>query len=209
MYSRELRAHLKRGNIKIGKDTIIYNLDPAHDCAALELGLCKVGSAACYAYNTERFRKQALPYRRRQRYLWGKYASWDFFDTIMAIQKRSRSGKIKYFRLNESGEFRNQDDVDKFSNLAKLLKAAGIQPYTYTTRIDLDLSELKENCVLTLSDEVRPGYNTFKPVDRFTGKNLECHNDCRKCNLCKTQHGRIIEVKKKHAKNWGMNENAN
>jgi hypothetical protein len=193
---KTIKKHLSNGNIKIGHDTLIFNLGSAHDCIALKMGICKIGAKKCYAHKTEVFRPHTLPYRRRQLALWDQYSEYQFAEAVEDLVKRRRttSTKIKFFRLNESGEFRDQADINKFTNLAILLSKQGIRSYTYTTRMDLDLSQLNKAAVVTLSGESDQGFNSFYPVAKFSGKNLECHADCRKCNLCKVWHGNIIEV---------------
>lgn len=59
----------KRGNLKIGKDTLIFNMGSAEDCPSLKNGYCKVGHR-CYALKDEKIYPDCKPYRDRQATYW-------------------------------------------------------------------------------------------------------------------------------------------
>ena len=190
---QEIKNHIARGNLKLGKDTAIFNIGPAKTCAADRLGLCKV-SAICYAKKAEKMYSQVLPYRLRQAKIWDRYT---FKQIAQAIGEIRKPGEIKYFRFNESGDFRNQSDVLKMQGIASYLyEHHNIITYGYTARLDLDLPSGLDYFVLTLSGEYYQGFNSFITVDKFTGVNLECNANCRTCNLCKVNNNNVIEVLK-------------
>lgn len=50
--------------------------------------------------------------------------------------------KITKLRLNEAGDFRNQEEIKKWNKIAgRLRKDHGIATYAYTARSDLDFSK--------------------------------------------------------------------
>lgn len=187
-----IRQHVSVGNRKIGRDTAIFNITPAATCPADKLGLCEI-SAKCYAKKAERLYPQVLPYRERQTEIWDKYTFKQIADAIGTKSKR-----LKYFRLNESGDFRSQDDIVKFHAVAThLWNKYRIKSYCYTARRDLALtkdSRAGEYLTFTTSGYQQAGFNSFYPVKEFSGENLECRGDCSRCNLCKFNHGEKIEV---------------
>ena len=64
--------HIKKGNHKIGKDTLIFNMGPAKTCPSKALGLCQLQDTnKCYAHRAEvQYSKTVLYYRIRQMNLW-------------------------------------------------------------------------------------------------------------------------------------------
>lgn len=58
---------MKRGNAKIGTDTLIFNMCSAHDCPSRAKGLCQLPDPKyCYALRVEKRFKKCTAYRRRQ-----------------------------------------------------------------------------------------------------------------------------------------------
>ena len=53
----------KRGNHKIGKDTLIFNMGPASLCPSKDRGLCQVAHK-CYALRDERRYHHVVPQYR-------------------------------------------------------------------------------------------------------------------------------------------------
>ena len=60
-----LKELLSFGNLKVGKDTAIFNMTPAFRCPSEELGLCSIAKI-CYAKKAERMYPQVTPYREKQ-----------------------------------------------------------------------------------------------------------------------------------------------
>jgi hypothetical protein len=77
------------GNSKVGKDTIIFNLQPARFCPSLEQGHCKIVKPidgqykiACYAYQDERQYKVSLQLRQRQMRFWDTHTAEEIFKKL-------------------------------------------------------------------------------------------------------------------------------
>lgn len=185
-----IKTLLSNGNMKVGDDTLIFNMNAAVDCPADELGLCPVFDI-CYARKAERQYRDVLNYRRLQEEVWKMTGPGEFVAAFVAVAK-SKSRPVLYFRFSESGDFESQADVDKMAEIARLLSLEGIKTYGYTARRDLCLEGLREFAVVNGSGFMAS--NEFRAVPEFTKKNLRCPGDCRGCTLCKRPLGRVIEV---------------
>ena len=181
------------GNRKVGRDTLIFNMNSGTDCPAKKLGLCKLVKE-CYCMKAERQYPAVLPFRRRQEKAWDSTTAQDFASAFMEVAKSKKKVPIKYFHFSEAGDFKSQADVVHMTTIARLLKKEGITTYGYTARKDLDFTGLKK--VATVQGSSFMVSNEFKPVTEFTGKFTQCNgSDCSICKLCKVSKGQIIEVK--------------
>lgn len=130
---------IKLGNMKIAENTMIFNMGSATRCPSRKLGMCKV-CKQCYAYKAERLYPGVRAYRDRQRKVWDKYSVNDLvgYFSEWVEWKRSLGHEIKYFRYNESGDFKNFNDVQKLDHIASNLREHyGIKTFGYTARHDL------------------------------------------------------------------------
>ena len=190
------KLKLKNGNAKIGKDTLILNITSATDCPTKKLGLCKI-SKYCYALQPEvRWTDKVtgvLKSRRMQTKIFDELSSMDIAYQILKKAIRKRRIKIKYVRISECGDFRNQKDVNKISKIAELIKESGIRVYGYTARRDLSYSSISDNLILNGSYFMM--HNRFVPVRQYSEGSIRCKGNCRICNLCKQKKGISIENK--------------
>ena len=191
---------LSRGNLKSGKDTLIFNMGSATDCPSLKLGYCKLGKK-CYAYKAENMYPQVKPYRDKQASYWKECFSSDFivdFRNILKKHPKALKG-IKYLRLNESGDFYSQACIEKLSLIAQgLFRNHSIITYTYTAREDLNFIDVyflvkgssnnagnNGKCIARPTSKLIPGSNIYYEK----GKQYElCVGDCRECYLCKRKN---------------------
>ena len=118
---------VSNGNLKIGKDTLIYNITPAKECESRKLGMCQIPDK-CYAMKAERLYKAVLPYRTRQMEYWDSHTALEIAGDFLFELNRKRKTPIKYVRIGECGDFRNQDDVDKIFGVADILNFTDSQP---------------------------------------------------------------------------------
>ncbi len=143
MEKEHLKKLLSFGNMKVGNDTAIFNMNPAFRCPSEVLGLCDI-AAKCYAKKAERIYPGTTPYRERQELYWDSTDAKTFTEEF--IQSISRKRKpIEFLRVSESGDFKAQEDVDKLSTIADQLKRHNVVVYTYTARKDLDFSNISNN----------------------------------------------------------------
>lgn len=192
-----------KGNEKIGKDTLIFNMEPAHDCTSSKLGLCKIGDK-CYAKKAEDQYHHCVPaFRKRQQECWKNEKVEDIVEQIIKKVKNSRKYKINYVRFNESGDFENQESLEKLKKLCSLLKknevTKDVVVYGYTARSDLDFKNLPANLVINGSGFMVS--NEYKAVEgssinRYTnycpGMAHKHTGGCKGCTKCKKATGQTI-----------------
>lgn len=182
------------GNKKIGKDTIIFNMNPSAHCPSKELGLCR-HPKKCYAAKAERLYPACLPFRVRQEDYWQETPYFKIAMNFLTVLEKHK--KVKYIRFSESGDFREQRDVDKFYKIADIIyqKRPDITIYGYTARKDLKF-QTKPNVILAGTYFMVD--NMYSPVTRdemiriqidSKGKEKVCMQDCKICNLCKKYRG--------------------
>lgn len=200
-----------RGNKKLAKDTLIFNMGSATTCPSRALGMCKL-CKECYALKAEIIYPACKPYRDRQERYWKESSIEKIigdFDELLTTKKTFINGKlrplhekVKWFRFNESGDFHKQTCVEKLDAIAKhLMKNYNIRTYGYTARKDLDFSRVsflvkgsghgngKDGQTIArenVNHEVSTVYN-----ENGTKFHV-CPMDCRECNLCKVGKKNIV-----------------
>lgn len=188
-----IRKHLSFRNIKLPKTTAIFNFTSATNCPAKNM--CKILDK-CYAMKSERIRPHVLLHRNNQSIFWDSVTAEEFAEQFIEMNRRKRI-KVKLLRFSESGDFRNQSDVDKAEKIASLLKRENITTYTYTARIDLNFENISHLIINGSSFWKKGIRNTFIPVKEFTNlpERKQCRMNCRICNICITGKKLDIEVK--------------
>jgi len=207
------------GNVKVGSDTIIINMSTATDCMSLKLGFCPMGSKGiCYAMNPERRYDLVRQYRQRQAKQWECMTPTALGEALIAISNHDKS--IKFVRVNEAGEFRGPDDMEKLKKVAEYTKSKNspLIFYTYTHRIDLfkdgEDSNMGDNVIVNGSDFMID--NAFMPLEyqeyseiikklknertkAYRGevpisknKITECLGSCAICDKCKVKRKQYI-----------------
>lgn len=197
---KRIMSHVAKGNKKLPSTIWIFNAGSSRNCPSRKLGLCQI-EKKCYADKAEVQYPATFPYRERQEKITKEIKASVFAQAVIDAKARARNKNIS-FRYNESGDFRNQKQADWFTKVCKELQKNGIPCYGYTARTDLNLSELAKvstvNCSNTKHNygKLRKAkkINRFKAVKKYTGKNLKCAGNCRKCSLCQKMKGKTIEV---------------
>ena len=202
-----------RGNKKIPKSTLIYNMGSATTCAAKLKGLCNID---CYALKSEKMYPNVLPARNHQEEYWLNTDSFAFVEALTKVITKART-PITHVRFNEAGDMHSTECLDKMVEIANMLPQ--IKFYTYTHRKDLVNNDthkmLPSNLVINTSDFQVDGLNSFNAVEvdfKFQSymkaatdikadikakynSNLVCLGDCRDCTLCSVKnHGKKIYV---------------
>jgi hypothetical protein len=177
-----------KGNTKIGRNTLIFNMGPAKTCPSLKLGLCQLDCPGkCYAHKAEVQYPAVLPYRQRQAKSWKRQSylkiAWDIAD--------NRTKNTKYVRFNESGDFYGQSCIEKLKDIA--WACPDLKFYGYTARKDLSFAGLPDNLCINGSNWRRGKMNSFTAVKAYSGDNPICAGDCRICGLCKKANSLTIE----------------
>lgn len=195
-HENPLKSLIQAGNLKIPKQTAIFNMSSATDCASLALGICKACvyseelqalKTVCYALKSERdYRPNVLPYRRRQQDYWLEVTAEEFVIQFLMINAMKPKPFDKV-RFNEAGDFHSQDCIVKANKIAKLLKPYGIVCYCYTSRDDLNY-ERAHHLVINGSGFKKKGIqNEFRMIERLEDRPKGyaiCPMDCTKCDRC-------------------------
>jgi hypothetical protein len=215
------------GNTKISKDTLIINLGSASYCPSARLGLCDLapkrfgGNGKCYALKSERMYPSSKAFRAIQYFQWKNFSPEEIADQIFkeilrTSKLKRKENRIKFIRLNESGDFHSADQVKKVDKVLRLInefcdvyQLPFIKLYTYSHRSDLFTGEMGKVLLGSLSPNFTingsnfMAHNNFK-VEKITrgerdkrehGKKVNkftCLVDCTKCSLCKSQTGITI-----------------
>jgi len=169
---------------------MIYNITAATDCPVDAEGRCPLGvvngDGSCYAIKAERqYPTTCLPYRRRQMQWWDNY-----FDPLAFLYSLRRT--TKYFRFSESGDMRNQEDVDKLTEVCHILTKNGIKCYGYTRQHHLNLKHLaaRTSANVIVTDKRIIGCSQSKVVDSATESiakpwylcpGADCMGACKAC----------------------------
>lgn len=183
------------GNSKLPKNIIIVNLTSQKHCPSKQLGLCKIAKI-CYARHTEYCFPNVLPKNLAvEKWLHDSSTTKQDIITLLEayIDNAPKSHPIKYIRLNEAGDFGDQEEVKLWSDIAKhFIDTRGITTHTYTHRLDLDflgVTFIVNGSVPGIKGAIRE-YRMLSEADYnvLPGKlglgEYKCNCDCHKCNIC-------------------------
>ena len=187
------------GNIKIPSTTAIFNMSSALNCPSKKLGLCKAESqgAKCYARKAEILYPNVLPYRERQAKLWKEISAEDFAFQFLVINSFKRNPFSK-LRMNESGDFKNQKELDKAEKIARILKKHGVICYCYTSRSDLCFRKIEALRISGSGFKKEGIVNVFKIIDSKKDKPKGwsmCKMSCKVCDRCSRSRMNTCVVK--------------
>lgn len=192
------------GNTKIPRSTLIVNLTSAQHCPSKAKGLCQVADF-CYAKRCERIYKDYLN-KNLVMERWLATASTKDIITLMEAYIDNAPEQIRYIRLDEAGDFRDQNQVIQWNKIARYFwDTRQIGTYTYTARIDLDFSKANYICVNGSLPGIEGAAREYKCVphdvyDNMTPQNGVhlCPGDCHNCNMCFTDKFSGIIYCRKH-----------
>ena len=181
------------GNTKLDNNTLIINMGTAIDCPSAKLGMCNAikNGATCYAQKAELLYTNNVPdYRRRQFSYWRNNTATKIGNDIIKKIGNKTGGPIKYIRFNEAGDFWDQADVKKLSQIAKKLKNFGIVTYGYTARRDLDYSNVHFLVKGSGHKKGNNGMTTIIAKDEDVPEGFKlCPGSSKSCNLCMVPKG--------------------
>lgn len=178
---------LKYGNHKLGESIAIFNMGTAKECPSKQLGLCSVINSGikCYAMKAEEQYPNTVPAARKRQELYWKKATSDEIIEYLFKKIDNRRKKTKYLRVNESGDFWNQDDIAKLSTIASMLQIKNIVTYTYSARSDLDFSNVSFLIKGSNHDKGNNGKAVVIAKNEPVPKGyVECPGSCGKCIMC-------------------------
>jgi hypothetical protein len=210
-----LRDYISSGNTKISKTTAIFNMNSAHDCPNFgtrengesNTGYCQVPKEACYAAKTENIYNTALPYRRRQEYLWDCMTPELWAKAFTCLNERKRK-PFDSIRFSEAGDFRHNGDIVRVNTIAKMVD---IPVYTYSASHKLNW-DLSTNFTINASNGradygdrrfIAIGENQEKPdnavwcpnnLQQNAGVPAEDRKKCGDCQLCLNKKGPDVAI---------------
>lgn len=184
------------GNKKLPKDTLIWNIPAVITCPG-KTEFCRV---SCYALKAERLYKNVKACRTQNL---KDSVNSNFVERMNTILWDKQS-KYRQVRIHESGDFYNQEYLNKWFLIASM--HSGTTFYAYTKSFHLDFSQKPGNFVLIASFdkastpmakalyENKKQYfdNTFSIVDRKSP--ADCIQDCTACNNCWVKKGMNITI---------------
>lgn len=193
---------ITKGNLKLPKSSLIFNICPASTCPSRALGMCQldkcgIGSGKCYAMKAEKQYRLALLHRMEQQEYWDSTNVSDFANAVREKIYSSRT-PITALRLNESGDFRHAEDVRRVCSLAAWVP--GLKFYFYTARRDLWEPTLKAGRTasnITVNGSGWMAHNNFVVLAGSQAQmkvDYKCPGDCRTCSICQHRGGLTIGI---------------
>lgn len=207
--------YISEGNRKLGRNDneyfLIWNL-PAVTTCPYRTQQCE---SLCYAKKAERMYPQVLPCRERN-LAESRKASFcdDMIESIKAmINKRKNKGKQAYFRIHESGDFYNQEYVNKWIYIASQIPEVQFMAYTKSVKyFEHIMDRIPDNMVIrfslwedtdpeskALADKLQlPIYTAFEKQEldnivTTTGYE-KCECNCTVCKKCYSKECKKIAV---------------
>jgi len=192
------RKILSLGNRKLQDDIAIFNLPHRRTCP----GATPECKKYCYAQKAERLYKATLPYRE----LNFKTSKTKHFvkDVIAALSNIQH--KVRAVRIHESGDFYNQEYLNKWVEIAKAFPKIIFTAYTKSLHLNFTEAKRLKNMVLFASiDPTTPKYmldrNTLKykatvikPGQKIPRGYFECPGSCRNFNCTHCYHKKTKNV---------------
>jgi hypothetical protein len=131
------------GNVKLSHNVLIINMTSAQNCPSA--AFCPIGKSACYAYSDEKYRKDYYRRNIRNELMFDQArenpAKWKYIFWFIRkyIEKALNCGLVvTHIRLNEAGDFKTVQDVEKFDEFAaEMKKDYGIETHAYTANKNL------------------------------------------------------------------------
>jgi len=196
--SKILSDYISWGNNKISKNTAIFNMNSATDCPNAgtsednqsDTGMCQVPWKSCYAHKAEYIYPDALPYRRRQEYLWDSLSAEEWAGAFKEIVARKRNS-VDFIRFSEAGDFRHEGDIKKVNRIAKYLAPDGISVYTYSASHKLNWSSAEHFTVNQSNELADYGDRLFSAVETaedIPEDGIMCPFEAAKENGIKTEN---------------------
>lgn len=194
IYKNDISIDYKIANAKISKnDTIIFSITPALVCTSALNGHCSFyRNKKCYAIKNELQYNFSVLYKDRQKSQWQKMNAKKLANNFIKIKKLYP--KIKFLRINESGDVTRQD-VKKLNVIANILKKHNIKVYTYTHNIKIKNADItSENLIVNSSNKKIKLSNRFLSYSKAKNDRIlkmrkntsikKCIGDCEICKLC-------------------------
>lgn len=183
-------VQLTRGNHKLPRSTAIWDLPHMVTCP----GATEECKKYCYANKAERLYKAVLPYRQRN-FVESKKGSF----VAQMLSQLAKARTIKAVRIHSSGDFYNQEYLNKWVEIMKARPDIIFTAYTKSLHLDFTQAKKCKNFVLFASvDPTTPKWmlklNKIRRkavvIDRHAKKAPRgyflCPGSCKTCSHCYT-----------------------
>ena len=185
----------KIGNLKIGDDTIIINVNHALNCFSSKNNYCE-NCNCCYAKKSSTNYKNSCLYGLASEINFNRLS---VNQIIKAIEKTIKEAKnIKFIRFNEAGDFKSFNQFLKANEVAKyFFEAYDIVTYTYTHNKELlKHKEAIKNSYIVMNWSIKAGEgfksaitcNNPSDLPKYLSepdKYIICKGKCHNCSYCK------------------------
>lgn len=209
-----------RGNAKLSADILVVNITSALNCPSAKLGLCHIhkkweadrkkgipNKHRCYAQKDEHQYSNVIQRNLRNEIIFSLLENDEEFIKLLDHHIENSSFKTNYIRFNESGDFPDQEAVNRCERISEYMyKTHGISCSAYTCRYDLDFTGCKymvinasnkqtngcDRFYLAVPDEI---WNSLPDVGDEVGYDdkgnpfYKCICNCKQCHFCYKTRG--------------------
>ena len=201
----------KIGNLKIGNDTIIINVNHALNCYSSKNGYCE-HCKDCYAKQSSNMYKNSFLYGLASEICFNRLSVSEIIKSIETENKKElKKNEIRFIRFNEAGDFKNYDLFLKANKIAKyFFDKYGIISYTYTHNKELIKykDEIKDSYIV-MNWSIKGGYGFKSAITCNNPSDLKkylsddnyviCTGKCYHCSYCKDRNDLRTVVFVNHA----------
>lgn len=197
---------IKKGNTKLGNDTLIFNTNSVFNCYCRHNDLCELKNS-CYAYNYTNRYPNSFINSLISEINFNKLTSKDIIKQLDLKIYHSNTF-IRFIRVNEQGDIKNNNELQKLEDIAyNMYNKYGIITYCYTHNKELDLS-LCEYLVINTSNFTIPHKKSVLILEDFNKLESICNKpyyniclgDCYNCSYCKDITNKNSTVFVNHSK---------
>lgn len=168
---------LHKGNDKLSKKVLNFNLTSTTQCPSRALGLCNIAHK-CYARKNEEFYgEKNISHHDKQGIYFDRLNDFEFMFIVSQKYHNAiiYNGVIpEFLRISVFGDIRSVYDVYRLDRLAKYCKELfNIVTYTYTHRKDL-LEVLKSTECIVICGSGFMVHNNFLPIEAKSIAEYDC-----------------------------------
>ena len=202
---------VKVGNLKIGEDTLILNMNHPLNSYCSKKRYCNLCSK-CYAKKSSNTYINSCLYNIAAEINFMKLPADKIISDMEAVILNNKT-PIKFIRFNEAGDFISYKHFEKANKIATYFKNKyNIISYSYTHNIELEkyITEINNsNIVINYSYDIKTDIPVKKciVINEQEIKNyvndpnyIICTGSCTNCGYCKNQSDKRIVIFLDHSK---------
>lgn len=188
----------KIGNLKIGNDTLIINVNHAFNCFSDKSGYCEHCND-CYAKKAPNTYPNSFLYGLASEINFNRLSATEIINSIKKAHKDSfKKNELKFIRFNEAGDFKSFELFLKANEVAKYFyEHYNIITYTYTHNKELlKHKEAIKNSYIVMNWSIKAGAGFKSAITCNNPSDLAkylsdsenyviCKGKCHNCSYCK------------------------